>query len=558
MKSKIVKLSSLLLIISIMIGGCANLLDSIAGKEVKIEIVYGSEKQEWLEPLITSFNDSHFKTKDGSQIKVVGTPLGSIESIEGILNGSLKPTVWSPASSLYLPVANDEWRKTHSEDIFSENPKDLVLSPVVIAMWKPMAEALGWPDKALGWEDIAKLAISDTGWSDLGYPEWGVFKFGHTHPNYSNSGLVSVIAQAYAGSHKQKDLSLTDLDKPELIKFVSDVQTSVIHYGSSTGFFASRMFERGPSYLSASVLYENLVVSQEVKRLNGKSNQLPVVAIYPKEGTFWANHPYVILNSEWVNPTQKEAAIVFRDFLLDKPQQQKAIEFGFRPADPSIALSSPLDSSHGMDVQQPKTVLEIPSAPVIQGVIQLWKKVKKPVDLVLVIDTSGSMQGDKIASARSSLMEFVKLLDDRDRLQIVTFNSQVHTLTEMSEIADKRNDLIRRISGIVEGGNTTLYDAAAQSISQLANDGNSKHIRAVVLLSDGQDTSSSLSFEEMMAKIGPSSEDGGNSIKLFTISFGDDADSETLKKMAEVTGGKQYSSDPKTIMKVYSDIATFF
>lgn len=557
-KIKIARFLSIVLTFLVLLTGCDNLLASISGKEVSVEVIYGSEKQDWLEPLIISFNESHQKTADGSLIKVTGKAMGSIESIEGILQGTLKPVVWSPASSLYIPVANSEWKKTHSEDLFSETPKDLVLSPVVIAMWRPMAEALGWPEKSLGWTDIASLAVSESGWEGLGYPEWGSFKFGHTHPGYSNSGLVSVIAQAYAGSSKQKDLTLEDLKSPKLKEFISQVQSSIIHYGTSTGFFATRMFEGGPSYLSASVLYENLVVAQEIKRINGTSNQLPVVAIYPREGTFWANHPYVILNTEWVTPNQKEAANIFEDFLLAKPQQQKAIEIGFRPADPSIALTSPLDDRHGIDIQQPKTVLEIPSAEVIEGVIDLWKQVKKPVDLVLAIDTSGSMAGDKIASARTSLMDFIKILDDRDRVQIITFSTKVHILTPLSEVGEKRADLIRRVGGIIEGGDTSLYDASIESITQLENGGDDKNIRAIVLLTDGQDTFSSTSFDEMLKRIGPKSKEGGNSIKLFTIGFGNDADKDVLKRMAEITGGKTFTSDPQTIQKIYSDIATFF
>src|SRR5262249_737123 len=162
---------------------------------------------------------------------------------------------------------------------------------------KPMAEALGWPQKQLGWGDIAELATSDKGWEDYGYPEWGTFKFGHTHPEYSNSGLVSVIAEAYAGAEKQRALTLDDLKDQKTRDLMINVEKSIMHYGSSTGFFADRMFERGPSYLSAAVMYENLIVVQETKRISGESSQLPVVAIYPKEGTFWSNHPYAILNA---------------------------------------------------------------------------------------------------------------------------------------------------------------------------------------------------------------------------------------------------------------------
>ena len=157
--------------------------------------------------------------------------------MDGILSGEIQATVWSPASSVYLPVGQNLWREEHGGDLWTGTPNDLVLSPVVIAMWRPMAEALGWPDEPIGWVDISELAISEEGWAAYGYPEWGRFKFGHTHPDYSNSGLVSAVAQAYAGSGKQRDLTVQDLDSPELRDFMTRVESSIIHYGSSTGFF---------------------------------------------------------------------------------------------------------------------------------------------------------------------------------------------------------------------------------------------------------------------------------------------------------------------------------
>jgi Ca-activated chloride channel family protein len=339
---------------------------------------------------------------------------------------------------------------------------------------------------------------------------------------------------------------------------VGNVESSIIHYGSSTGFFADRMFERGPSYLSAAVLYENLVVAQESKRLSGASTQQPVVAIYPKEGTFWSNHPYVILDAPWITDELKTAARDFETFLRDKPQQLKAMELGFRPADPAIPLASPLDAQHGVDPAQPQTVLEVPSAGVIQAVQQLWKQVKKPVDVALVIDTSGSMQGEKINSARNSLVQFINLLDDRDQLQVVTFSNQVITLTPLSPLGGKRADVVRRVSGIIEGGNTKLYDATLAAYNELKVKGDPKHIRAIVVLSDGQDNASEQTLQQLVAQVGNVGEEGGSAIKLFTIAFGQDADKNTLTQMAEPTGGKMYAGDPKTINQVYADIATFF
>jgi Ca-activated chloride channel family protein len=338
---------------------------------------------------------------------------------------------------------------------------------------------------------------------------------------------------------------------------MAEVESSIIHYGVSTGFFADRMFERGPSYLSAAVMYENLVVAQETKRLSGQSQQLPVVAIYPKEGTFWSNHPYCILEAPWVTDEQKAAAEIFEAFLLDKPQQLLAIEYGFRPADPSIPLTAPLDAEHGVDPSQPQTVLEVPSAEVIGGIQQLWRQTKKPVDLVVVMDISGSMKGEKINSARSSLLQFINLLDDRDRLQIILFSADVLTLTPLSELGPKRADVIMRVSGITERGKTRLYDGIRQAYTDLEASGDPKHIQAIVVLSDGDDTGSQYSWGQLMNHIQVVSE-GGDAVKIFTIAFGSDANKDILGRVAEATGAKLYSGDPKTISEVYSQIATFF
>lgn len=540
-----------------LVGACGGPLPLVGGKTVTVTIVYGSEKKEWLQPLVDQYNAAKNKTPAGATIVVEATPLGSIESVRGILDGTLQPTVWSPASSIYIPVANAEWRQQHTDDLVVGTPKDLVLSPVVIALWRPMAEVLGWPQKAIGWADIAALATSTEGWAAYGYPAWGTFKFGHTHPEYSNSGLVAVIAEAYAGARKQRGLTSADLQSAAVRELMAAVESSIIHYGTSTGFFAERMFERGPSYLSAAVMYENLIVAQESRRLAGQSSQLPVVAIYPKEGTFWSNHPYAILNAPWVTPEERAAAEAFQAFLLERPQQLKAMELGFRPADPAIPLASPLDTAHGIDPSQPQTVLEVPPATVITAIQQLWRETKKPVDLMVVMDISGSMAGEKISAARQSLAQFVNLLDDRDRLGVLLFSDRFITLTPLSPLGPKRDEVVRHISGIMEGGDTRLYDATQQAYETLAQEGDPAHIRAIVVLSDGEDTASTLTLSELLAVIGSDSE-SGTATKIFTIAFGKDASRDVLRQIAETTGAKMYESDPKTISTVYGEIATFF
>ena len=78
----------------------------------------------------------------------------------------------------------------------SEQCPRIVYAATGFAMWRPMAEALGWPDKPIGWKTIAELAGDPQGWAKYGHPEWGQFKFGHAHPEKSSTGFSMLATLA--------------------------------------------------------------------------------------------------------------------------------------------------------------------------------------------------------------------------------------------------------------------------------------------------------------------------------------------------------------------------
>jgi len=372
---------------------------------------YGSEKEKWINEVTAAFNRSGKKTQSGKTIFVRALPMGSGESIDNILSGRMQAHLVSPASAAFIKLGNAESRTKTGKDLIA-SPDNLVLSPVVIAMWKPMAEAIGWGKKPLGWSDVLALARNPKGWSAYGYAQWGKFKFGHTHPEFSNSGLISLFAEAYAASGKTAGLKLADLEKRQTKQLIAGVEQSVVHYGSSTGFFGRKMFSNGPEYLSAAVLYESMVVES----YSQDNLPFPVVAIYPKEGTFWSDHPVGVVERDWVTPEHREAAKIYIQYLLARPQQEKAIEYGFRPASLDVPLAAPLDAAHGIDPKEPKTTLEVPSVDVINGILQAWKIQKKHSNVVLVLDTSGSMnQEGKMQSAKEGAKQLLQLLDEAIR-----------------------------------------------------------------------------------------------------------------------------------------------
>ncbi|MFQ3663315.1 MAG: extracellular solute-binding protein, partial [Chloroflexaceae bacterium] len=267
----------------------------------------------------------------------------------------------------------------------SSNP--LVLTPVVIAMWRPMAEAMGWPNQPIGWSDMLALIEDPQGWGRFGHPEWGRFSWGHTDPEVSTTALSTLIAEFYAASGKQRNLTVADVQSPEAQQFIRNLGGGIKHYGYNTLIFSSNMKKFGMSYISVFPMEEITLI--DFNKFDPPAT--PLVAIYPREGTFWHDNPFIILSS--ASDVERRAAAAFYDALLAPEAQQAAMGYGFRPANVNVPLADPIGPAYGVDPRGVQTVLELPGAEVIVAVKNAWALNRKRADIMLVVDTSGSMEG---------------------------------------------------------------------------------------------------------------------------------------------------------------------
>jgi len=550
----------------LVLSGCKKTPESSAVAEgshalppnsLELVFTYGSEKEKWIKDVTDSFNRSRRKTASGKQIVVTAIPMGSGECIDEILSGTRKTHITSPASAAFVKIGNAQSRVRTGKDLLG--PTDnLVLSPVVIAMWKPMAEAIGWGKKPIGWSDILSLSRNQQGWQAYGFSQWGQFKFGHTHPDYSNSGLISLFAETYAAVNKKAGLSVADVNNVRTGQFLAGIENSVVHYGSSTGFFGRKMFSNGPQYLSAAVLYESMVVES----YDQQNLAFPVVAIYPKEGTFWSDHPIGVVDREWVTPEHREAAKIYTQYLLERPQQEHALTYGFRPGSLDVPVSGPIDAAHGVDAKEPRTTLEVPSPEVIEAIRKLWLQKKKSAEVVLVFDTSGSMNDDqKIQNAREGAKQLVSLLGDNDTFSLLPFSSHLNWASQDISMKQGRTQSVETVNTLFAQGGTALYDAISAGYAHLlerqaSDPGRDSKIRAVVVLTDGADTESQTNLDQLMQQIRFDGE--RHTIRVFTIAYGRDAKQDILRNIAEATQAKSYEGTPKNIVDVFRDISTFF
>ena len=362
---------------------------------VVVTLWYGTEKEAWLKDAVARFAATN-PTLDGRPIQIALKGLGSREIAERVAQkqwgSDTPPTVISPASSLWIELLKDEWPKRgNSRPIVAtgaDAPQLLVLTPLVMAIWEKRAQAL-WNDSATNfWMEVHDALADPRGWpghiSPDASPEvkqeaatWGFVKFGHTSPLKSNSGAQTLILLAYGYHNKTGKLTNADILDPGFQKWFLDIENSVLEFGDSTGTFMNNMVLFGPSKYDFAMIYENLAIESIDKAQGRWGDTLRVV--YPP-ATLFSDHPYATLVGDWTTPEQRAAAGQFRQFLLSRPIQELALQYGFRPADPSVAVvtndpNNPFTkyAKYGVKVNVAQQV-ETPPGEVIGTLLDLWRR----------------------------------------------------------------------------------------------------------------------------------------------------------------------------------------
>jgi Ca-activated chloride channel family protein len=518
---------------------------------IQISMAFSPEKEDILRALIARY-DAEKHTVNGKAVYVVPDKESSGAAEAAIAKGTLKPTIWSPAGSLWGGLLNFET----DQPIAARTNDSIIRTPLVIAMWEPLARALGWPKKPLGFADVLRLATTNASWASYGKPTYGSFRLGHTNPDFSTSGLEFVAAQYYSAAGKLSGLTEAQVKSKAVRDKVAAIERSIVHYGDTTLFFEDQLKKFGPTYASAVAMEETTLLDFNKTRPEGMPK---LVAIYPREGTFVSDSPFMILNAPWVTASQKAAAQDFHDWLLPKITPQMAAKYGFRAGDPKLKPVAPITVANGVDPAEPKHLLALPDPRVLARIKAAWHADRKAANIMLVVDVSGSMQADnKLEQAKQGLQVFLKQLSPRDRVGLIYFDDAIHTGHAIAPFKADHVALKSLVGDLQPGGSTALYDAASVGYNAVDALKDDSRINAVVLLTDGQDTASKSSESALVARLKQRSQGEGRQIRLFTIAYGQDADGEILTHIAEASGAEEFAGDPAKIDAVYLQISSFF
>ncbi|MFJ9863987.1 substrate-binding domain-containing protein [Streptomyces sp. NPDC101165] len=549
------------------------------------------------------------QSPDGTCVKVEVSSVNSGTAMRALQRGwpeedGPRPDVWSPAGSEWVDLARTtgEGRRLLPES----EPRSIVTSPLTIAMPKPMAETMGWPETTIGWSDLAKWAEDPTHfWKEHGNQQWGALKLGKTNPDYSTSGLNATIGAFYAKTGTTGELSLRDVDSSANQAFVRNIEKSVVHYGDTTLTFLANLRaadDRGGreevlKYISAVTVEESAVVAYNKGYPCGAYSytrgceqrgkpKTPLVSFYPKDSDPASDHPYVQLGG--MSKAKQKVSDDFLAYLHSTDAYRKYFApYGYRTYEGKVLPHTGIDQDHGaLDDPQIKGY-DAPDGKVLDRLQQVWATLRRRANVLVVIDTSKSMD-DKVPGTGRTKMELLQkaehpLFDGfaaTDRVGLWEFSNAANLggkqhylpLVDIGPMGEKltdhhgltrRSELNDEVSGLVPNGATGLYGTVDAAVDTMRKDYDPAAINAIVLLTDGRNEGvpPTPTLKDVLARIGTPDK----RVRVFTVAYGSKADQQdvngrtVLEEIAAATGAHAYDAkDPKILNEVLTSVISNF
>ncbi|GAB2895569.1 hypothetical protein GCM10027074_74010 [Streptomyces deserti] len=514
-----------------------------------------------------------------------------------------RPDVWSPAGSEWLALARAK-AEPQALALLPETATPIVTSPLTIAMPKTMAEALGWPEQRVGWKDLAQWAENPRHfWAERGQKQWGPLKLGKTNPHYSTSGLNATIGAFYAKTGTTGELSEKDVDAPANQALVKNIEKSVVHYGDTTLTFLANLraaddaggADEALDYISAVTVEESAVVAYNLGYPCGAYSSepgcaktgrpaTPLVSLYPKDSNPVSDHPYVQLKG--LSPAKEAVSEDFLRHLHSKPVFEKFFApYGYRTHEGQPGSGITRDNG-----ALPKTEISSynpPKGAVLDRIQQVWSAVRRPANVLVVIDTSTSME-EEVPGTNKSKMQLLKEAEpalfgefgDRDRVGLWKFSNAANLdgkrhyqpLVPIGPMGEKlpefdgltrRGQLTKEVKGLVPNGATGLYGTVDAAVGTMRDSYDPEAINAIVLLTDGRNEGvpDTPTLDDVLSRIG----DPDQRIRVFTIAYGSDADEQdadgrtVLQNIAAASGARAYDAkDPEVIRAVLTSVISNF
>lgn len=554
------------LLTALFLAGCSD--DQPADfSGLKVELRVGSALGDFCKAAIAQFNAKNPKLPSGEAFQATCNPEGSGDVVSSVvtLANQLKTGTIKADDPQFPTLISVDGEIYHSQLIYQidqlfpgQNYIPAITDAPLIAN-SPMV-LMAQPDVAKGLQKVAdpyKALVNAKTHQDID-PAGSALTvhYVQTAPTRSNSGLQTLVAQFASVSGKRpEDLSVADVQRYQTE--IQKVQSKVTRYGASTNSLAKAMVKNGPYWATVGSVYESSVIAANSTL---PSDQTRYQAVYPKS-TFSSNMRMILPNAPWISADEKAAALQIIDFLRTPEIQKIATDQGLRPGVPGVPLGDKFTAAYGVLPEPKYDSYRPPSPAVVSAMLTSWQTfAKKPSLVVIVVDSSGSMEGDKLAAAQRTLQTYIDSLGTKDRIALIDFDTAIRPPVVIDGTPQGRAQGQQFISNLQAEGGTHLYDAAIFARNWLRSHLRKEAINAVLILTDGNDEGSTISLDSLGEELKKSGFTTDQRISFFTVGYGNDGDfnKTALTEIAELNGGYFAPGNPETISRLMADLQVEF
>jgi Ca-activated chloride channel family protein len=470
--------------------------------------------------------------RNATGLDLVFTYSGTLDAVDKIAAGGQYDALWV-SHGKYLAMNDAMKGRIQAQE-------KTMLSPVLLGLKASKAHALGWDNTEPTWKDIADAARA------------GKFTFGMTNPTSSNTGLTATIGLAAALARNPDALTDADLKNPRLADFFKGQRLT----SGSSGWLAEA-YERDQSRVDGIINYESVLLSLNA---GGKLAE-PLTLVYPKEGIITADYPLMLLNA--ARRTDYDKLIAYlrsRDF-----QTKMSAQTLRRPVNPDAEMAAAIPR---------RTLIELPfpgQASLISALLDNFlADVRIPGSARYVLDLSGSMEGDRIAGLKQSMLMLASpasigsdryaRFQNREEVGIITFSTEPAPTvlfpmgSTPEQNAKTRAAITQFVKPLSADGQTAIYSSVQRALMELGEERAREKERryyTVVLMTDGENNQglTQAQFEEWYRGQG----DSVRGIPVFPILFGEGSPAE-LRQLADLTGGRLFDSRSNSLAAVFKEI----
>jgi Ca-activated chloride channel family protein len=466
---------------------------------------------------------------------------GTVEGAEKVASGTAEQgfdAVWF-SSNRYLELVPEAQKRLGT-------PAKVMSSPVVLGLPAAKVKELGWDGRRVGWAEIAAAAGAQK------------FTYGMTDPSASNSGFSALVgvAAALSGSGSALDAAKIAAVAPQLEQFFSAQKLSAGSSGWLSEAYARRTRGEDPgAKVDGLINYESVLLS-----LNTSLPQ-PLTLIYPSDGVVTADYPLTLLTS--ATSEAREAHRKLSEHLRNPDVQRRIMDSTHRrPAVPQVQP----DAKFAV-----KDLVELPfpgSQSAVDGLITTYfDQLRRPSRTLYVLDTSGSMEGERIESLRQALVGLTgadeslagrfNRFHGREQVTLLPFNSTARPPSRYEVPADNPRPVLDQIrttaTSLNASGGTAIYSSLRSGYDVLREqiDADPDRFTSIVLMTDGENTGNEGidDFQRFHAGLPPHLK----GIPIFPVLFGESATAE-MDQVAKMSGGKVFDARGRSLPAAFKEI----